>query len=453
MKNSFTEHPVSMTELGVYFDWQKNLQGTAYNIPLLIELPKGTDIARLKDALTEVLRSHCNMLSRFGRKADGNVVRLLPEDPANYEIKIQEITGEPDTDKLVYPFTDPDEELYRISLIKGASQDYLFFDFHHIIFDGTSLKVFLEDVDSVYSGGSPRLEKVTASGFAAKEQERRNTDEFKAAEKWYNELITDPEIISTLVHDKEEGEQKNSCLTVPIDVTKEQVASYVHNIGIKTSALFTGAYGFVLSRFAGTEDALYATIYTGRKEEIANDIGMFVKTFPVTERYDGKESIAEHLKNLNDQIVKSREADLFSFAVCCTRLHLTVPTIFAYQGELEAERDFLGGKTVPRVIQSDAPKEEIVAEVFRDAEGYKIRVSYRTDIFEEESIKIFAKSYGKAVAEFIARDAFDEVDITTDEQITMLDSSFLNPLRWMVQMTSYRCSVSRLRIILMPRRS
>ena len=429
MKNSFTEHPVSMTELGVYFDWQKNLQGTAYNIPLLIELPKGTDIARLKDALTEVLRSHCNMLSRFGRKEDGNVVRLLPEDPANYEIKIQEITGEPDTDKLVYPFADPDEELYRISLIKGASQDYLFFDFHHIIFDGTSLKVFLEDVDSVYFGGSPRLEKVTASGFAAKEQERRNTDEFKAAEKWYNELITDPEIISTLVHDKEEGEQKNSCLTVPIDVTKEQVASYVHNIGIKTSALFTGAYGFVLSRFAGTEDALYATIYTGRKEEIANDIGMFVKTFPVTERYDGKESIAEHLKNLNDQIVKSREADLFSFADCCTRLHLTVPTIFAYQGELEAERDFLGGKTVPRVIQSDAPKEEIVAEVFRDAEGYKIRVSYRTDLFEEESIKIFAKSYGKAVAEFIARDAFDEVDITTDEQITMLDSFLPEPVK------------------------
>ena len=54
-----------MTELGIYLDWTKNLQGTAYNIPWLYPLPQGTDLDRLREALTETVRAHPGILSRF----------------------------------------------------------------------------------------------------------------------------------------------------------------------------------------------------------------------------------------------------------------------------------------------------------------------------------------------------------------------------------------------------
>ena len=81
-----------MTELGIYLDWQKNLQGTAYNIPLLLPLPAGTDPDRLKEALRAVLKAHVNMLSHFSMESEGTVVRLMP-DPDTARIDIQEFKG------------------------------------------------------------------------------------------------------------------------------------------------------------------------------------------------------------------------------------------------------------------------------------------------------------------------------------------------------------------------
>lgn len=366
MNTTWKKFPVSMTELGIYLDWQKNPQGTAYNIPLLLRLPEGTDLVRLKDALGKVLRAHVNILSRFQREADGRIVRLLPENPEEFEIVIGQISGEPETDKLIRPFSDPGESLYRLFIIRGENKDYLFADFHHIIVDGMSVTVFLRELDRVYAGEQPAGESVSAADIAEMEREAHDTEAYAAAESWYNELISDSEIISAPIHDKEGGEQKNACFTVPVGVREEEVAAFVRHQGIRTSTFFTGVYGFLLSRFSGAGEALYASIYGGRTKEIAGNIGMFVKTFPVLERFDGKEIIAGHLQKLDEQIAKSREAGLFSYADACSRFHLTIPTIFAYQGELEPELDFLGGKVVPRIIQSDDPKEEVVAEVFRE---------------------------------------------------------------------------------------
>ena len=61
MSNGWNESPVSMTELGIYLDWRKNVQGTAYNIPYLLPLPKDTDLGRLRDALAKTLRAHRNL--------------------------------------------------------------------------------------------------------------------------------------------------------------------------------------------------------------------------------------------------------------------------------------------------------------------------------------------------------------------------------------------------------
>ena len=99
-----------MTELGIYLDWQKNLQGTAYNIPLLLPLPAGTDAERLKEALTAVLKAHVNLLSHFRMESDGTAVRLMP-DPDTARIDIQEFKGEPEKNQLVRPFSDPEGDL------------------------------------------------------------------------------------------------------------------------------------------------------------------------------------------------------------------------------------------------------------------------------------------------------------------------------------------------------
>ncbi|MBP5159640.1 MAG: amino acid adenylation domain-containing protein [Lachnospiraceae bacterium] len=422
MSSTNRRYPVSMTELGMYLEWKKNPQGTAYNLPFLFPLPEGTDLCRLKDALRQVFRAHANLLSRFETGADGNVARLVPEgDREDIPVHIEESRGEPDLKKLIRPFSDPDGELYRLHIISGDDKAYLFMDIHHILYDGSSNPVFLRDLNRAYAGEVLEDETVTAGDHAEWEREARNTEAFGQAEAWYDGLLSDSEISSTPIHDKEEGVPANDWFTIPLNIDPKQLSSYTHGLGIRTSTFFAGVYGYLLSRFSGAKEALYTSIHSGRTSEIKETVGMFVQTLPVLERFDGKDSVAAHLKDLDDQIGKSRACSLFSYPDICARFHTVIPTLFAYQGELVPETDFLGGRLVSEPMQSNDPKEEVVAEVFRSESGYRLRISYRTDLFERESMENFARSYEKTALEFICRETFDKVDITSDEQSKALD--------------------------------
>ena len=176
MSMMIRRYPVSMTELGIYLEWRKNLQGTAYNMPFLFSLPEGTDLDRLKRALQQVFRAHTNLLSRFEMEAGGRVSRLVPEgDSEEIPVHIQESRGEPDLGKLIRPFSDPDGELYRLHIISGDERAYLFVDAHHILFDGSSTTVFILELNRAYAGEALEGETVTAGDYAKREQEARDT--------------------------------------------------------------------------------------------------------------------------------------------------------------------------------------------------------------------------------------------------------------------------------------
>ena len=42
---------------------------------------------------------------------------------------------------LVQPFDIKNERLFRVRLIETEAAKYLFMDFHHLVFDGTSMQV------------------------------------------------------------------------------------------------------------------------------------------------------------------------------------------------------------------------------------------------------------------------------------------------------------------------
>lgn len=63
--------------------------------------------------------------------------------------------------RLIEPFNIYGDRLFHIRLLKDAEHYYFFLDIHHIIGDGTTLKVMLADVDKVYGGGSLEPEQMT----------------------------------------------------------------------------------------------------------------------------------------------------------------------------------------------------------------------------------------------------------------------------------------------------
>ncbi len=417
--------PVSMTELGIYLDWTKDLSSTAYDIPYLFSLPSGTDLNRLADSLNEVFRAHRNLLSHFQTNADGTVSRLVPDcDSSEITVDISYDDGEPDLNRLARPFSDPEGDLYRIHIIRGLSGAYLFIQIHHLVFDGTSTMVFIRDLSRAYAGELLAAESFTAGMLAEKEAGLRKSKEFSDAEKWYDDLLSGTDSSSELYHDRECGQRKVAYESISLDMDSDKLKSVIHGLGIKTSAFFTCVYGYALSRFSGSKEALFASIHAGRSPEIADDIGMFVKTFPVLERFDGNERISDHLRKTNEQILGHRKNGLFSFADVCSKYNLSIPAMFAYQGENESEVDFLGSKAALKYVLREDPRDDFLGEVLRSKGEYVFRLSYRTDLYEKGTAENFVQCYRKIAHEFAdrAEGVISDVDIASESQNRLLDA-------------------------------
>ena len=200
---------ISMTELGIYLSWKKDPEKLAYNLPFLMPLPQGTDIEKLRAALVRTFAAHRGLLARFKLNGNGSVTRIMPEgelDESSVRITIRD--EEPKFDELVKPFSDTEGELYRIVILKGDSQDWLFMDIHHLVFDGTSMRIFISELNRAYAGEHLVGEQFTVSDIAIREQDKRKSRAFKEAEEWYRQLLGDNEYNSVLIHDKDGNEKK-----------------------------------------------------------------------------------------------------------------------------------------------------------------------------------------------------------------------------------------------------
>lgn len=125
---------------------------TMWNNPLLFRLGKDCDFDRLQESLRTVALHH-PALSCVPDPSSG-CLRYVPG--ANLPIESVQVDEDETTDsvigRLTAPFPMSGSPLWRARLFSLKGDAYLFLDFHHLIFDGTSLTVFLSNLFRAYRG-------------------------------------------------------------------------------------------------------------------------------------------------------------------------------------------------------------------------------------------------------------------------------------------------------------
>ena len=413
---------LSKTEYGVYVDFINNPKSTAYNIPQFLTFDKNTDVLKLKKALETTVDNHTYLKTRLSIDEKGDVYKSICDEPAFVEIK--EI---PDSDldksEYVYPFDLLSDRLYRCCIFKLESSVVLFCDMHHIIFDGFSLQVFMADVDKVLSSQPIEPELYTGNDVSEEEARRLLTPELDEAKKYYSSVFGGIELESVPLNDKNNGKAYAKKLRYDFNsFNADDIKKFAHSHSIKTSTFFDGVFGFVLSKFSGADESLFSTIYNARTKKLARSCGMFVKTLPVYCNSKKQDDTAQYLKELDSQLDNSRRYDLYSYADICADLQIKPQTLFAYQGDAWQSVSFGGKQFIIETLPSPDAKSAMTVEVFRLNGKFFATVEYRTDLYEEESIRVFIHCFEKAVTEFLSNDKLSEVEITDNEQMSLLDS-------------------------------
>lgn len=420
--NKLDMNVLSKTEYGIYFDYMNNPDSIAYNIPFFLKLSKNVDIEKLKKAIEASIDNHLYIKSRLTVGEDGVIYKTHSDEQAQVEVK-ELHDSDFDKKSLVHPFDLLGERLYRCCIFNLDSYIMLFLDVHHIIFDGFSAEVFMNDIDRAYNGLPLKPELFTANDVSKEEAERLRTDELTKAKEYYSSVFGGCELDSVMINDKDDGKPAAEAFHYEFDsFNADDIRSYCRKIGVKTSTFFCCVYGFLLAKFSGADESLFATVYNGRNEKLANTCGMFVKTLPVYCDFKKSKSVAEFLKTLDKQLECSRKYDLYSYADICSDLQISPSTIFAYQGDMFSNVNLCGEEVFVDLMDAPDAKSNVTAEISRNHGKFSMKFEYRADLYEETSVINFLKSFEKTVTEFINKENVNDIDITDGEQLELLDS-------------------------------
>ncbi|MGN0481000.1 MAG: condensation domain-containing protein, partial [Lachnospiraceae bacterium] len=413
---------LSKTEYGIYVDFVQNPKSTAYNLPQFFTFEKSTDVIKLKEAVEKAIDNHPYLKTRLSVSENGSVYKSICDEPAYVEIKEMNY-GDIDKAAYVYPFDLLNDRLYRCCIFNTESLVILFWDVHHIVFDGYSLHIFMEDIYRALSNQQLEPELYTGNDVSEDEEQRLASPDFDDAKKYYNSVFGGLELESVPIYDKNEGSSVARKFRFDFNsFDADDIKKYAHTHEIKSSTFFTGVFGFVLSKFAGADESLFSTIYNGRKPKIARSCGMFVKTLPVYCNLNKNDNIEQYLNDLDSQLDNNRKHDLYSYVDICADLQINPQTLFAYQGDAWQSVSFGGKQIIAETVDSPDPKSAITFEVFRLNGRFYATIEYRSDLYEEETMRVFAHCFEKAACEFLSKQNLSEVVITDDLQLALIDS-------------------------------
>ena len=416
--------PLSKVQYGIYVECASRIGEICYNLPYVYALDKSLDEERLRTAVIDTVEAHPTLFTRIELTDDGEPMQTIDMDNEHFELEIEDTTDiEKKAAELVRPFDIYNDRLFRIHLLRDDNHLYLFIDYHHLIVDGTSMSLLLHDINDAYNGKAVSGESMTLADVCAEEEALRQSPAFEEAKQWYAKNFDCSDTFTQLLPDREDPELKEASLLRTLSTDMDRVEQFCRDNGIFKSTLFTMAYAYLLAKFNNEQEALFNTVYNGRKtKQLAHTVGMFVKTLPVYAKFAADTTVLDYLKAGQEQTSGCREHDVYSFSDIMEDLKLQSNSMFAWHGMLFSD-DEMGGKPMKaRRIGNSTLDASLYLKAFILDGKYQIKAEYHANEYSEEIIAQFLESYEAVVEGFLSASLLSEVCISTPAQVAMLDT-------------------------------
>ncbi|HEY0496346.1 MAG TPA: amino acid adenylation domain-containing protein, partial [Kutzneria sp.] len=366
---------------------------TEYNSGIGLRLRGPVDVDALQAALTALVARHESLRTTFDT-VDGEIVQVIHSRGSLPLRRIDDIEAE-----LELPFDLREGPLTRASLLELGPDDHvLLLCQHHIITDGWSVSLLVDELITLYTGGKLRPLTIQYADFALWQRERL-TGRLRERQLAYwrrklaglapLELPTDrprPQVRTTA------GAIRRYDL--PVDLVR-RLSAIGQDHGATLFMTLTAAVQLLLARHSNQQDVAVGTVVSGRDHaELERVAGFFVNTLVLR-------SWVEPAQSFPDFLADARETVLEAFAYADLPFDQVV-------ADLQPERDpsrtplaqaliILQNAMVPartvgslRVEEQDLPRPrarfDLVFEFLPRDGGLVAAVEYNTDLFDASTI-------------------------------------------------------------------
>ena len=379
-------YPLTNTQEGIFIECTANMGSTIYNIPYLLKLDKKVDLDKLAEAIDSTVAAHPYLKTRLFMSDEGEVLQKR-DDALTYKTQI--INGM-NRETLVRPYMLFNEQLFRFEIHRTCDGNYLFLDIHHIVADGTSLGIILNDINRAYSGEKLEVEEYTSYDLALDNRDALASDAYKNAENYYKSVFENAGGSINFYPDKSGAAPTAEMYhRETSEFSVQDVKAFCKKHGITENVFFISAFGITLGKYNFRKDAVFTTIYHGRNDSRLSDtVGMLVKTLPVYCDFSG--STADCLNAVQQQLINSMNNDIYPFSQISHEFNIKADAMVIYQGDNFAFDNIGGEYAQEEPVQLNAAKAPVSISISIERNKFVFEIEYRGDMYNEETIKYLA---------------------------------------------------------------
>ncbi|MFJ2482034.1 non-ribosomal peptide synthetase [Pseudomonas sp. NPDC087598] len=312
---------LSYAQQRMWFLWQLDQHSGAYNLPGAVRLKGRLNTAAVEQAFASLVARHETLRTVFERQADDRLQQVPGSAPLQVEqvdlsnlpqeAREQAVLREVEAQSLL-PFDLAAGPLLRVKLLRLAEQEHvLLLTLHHIVSDGWSMNVLIDEFTRCYdahdAGVEPQLPAlpIQYSDYALWQRRWLEAGEQARQLEYWQARLGDEHPVLELPIDHSRPAMPSYRGTrheFAVDSElAEQLRSTARKHNITLFMLLLGAFNVLLHRYTGQNDIRVGVPIANRnRAEVEGLIGFFVNTQVLRTELDGQTRVADLLRNIKD---------------------------------------------------------------------------------------------------------------------------------------------------------
>lgn len=426
--------PASREQAALWFINQLKKNSSAYNIAGVVEFDGFLNVDALKSSIDvivdkhEALRTHMEYVdeevfqivcSKVQVSVDIIQIDTYKDNDESVELKWAELLKR----ESVRIFNLEEAPLIHFTLVRFDTNKYrLIIVMHHIITDGWSIKILVDDLMKVYSSRLSEEVKILKkldiqfADYAAWQKENFTKNKYDEHISYWKNKFKEPVELPDLIKDNEkkitESEEAAYYETTIDTEFHTQLIKYCKENQITLYMLMMSCFGLLISKYARSKDFVIGTPVANRPfRELEEVIGYFVNTLPIRFHIDAKMSIKEYLQQMKTEIAScfSHQELPFSEIVATTAINRRLVEnplfniMFSLQNMPKSVLQLPDLEVKSYGINLQHTKFDMSLFVDEDVNNLKITLEYKKELWYAETIASLIDGYKKILKEIISK--------------------------------------------------
>jgi amino acid adenylation domain-containing protein/non-ribosomal peptide synthase protein (TIGR01720 family) len=410
------EIPLSYAQQRLWFLDQLESNSASYNLSVGLRLVGTLNVAALEQSLEEISDRHEALRTNFVT-VDGKPSQII-QTATNWRVQVvdlqhlpwreQEIAAQKlARQQAIQPFDLANEALFRATLIMlSDTEQWLLVCMHHVVSDGWSMGVFVEEFTALYNAysqnqPSPLLPlSIQYADFAIWQRQWLQGEVLQNQLSYWKQQLANAPTFLPLPTDRARpavqsfnGAYQGFTLTAELT---QRLVQLSQQQGVTLFMTLLAAYNTLLYRYTGQTDILVGTPIANRdRTEIEGLIGFFVNTLVMRTNLAENPTFSELLPRLREMALSAYAHQDLPFEMLVEALqperdlsHTPLfQVMFALQNAPMSEIELTGLTVSSLPIESSTAKFDLTLSMENTSTGLFGWWEYNTDLFSCSTIE------------------------------------------------------------------